>query len=53
MPEIGGEKNGLSLSWTIIVLLIVVIGGIYFYLQADGDLNVMKDLIVKHLAKLS
>lgn len=53
LPEIGGEKNGLSLSWPMIVLLIVVIGGIYFYLQADGDLNVMKDLIVKHLTKLS
>ena len=53
LPEICDEKNGLSLSWPMIVLLIVVIGGIYFYLQADGDFNVMKDLIVKHLTKLS
>lgn len=53
LPEIGDEKNWLSLSWPMIVLLIVVVGGVYFYLQADGDLNVMKELVLEYLTKLS
>ncbi len=53
LPEFGNEKNVLSLSWPMIVLLIVIVGGIYFYVQADGDLNVMKELIVNQLTKLS
>lgn len=53
LPEIGDEKNGLSLSWPMIVLLIVVVGGIYFYLRVDGDWNMMKDLVVSHLTKFS
>lgn len=53
LPEIVDEKNWLSLSWPMIVLLIVVVGGVYFYLQADGDMNVMKELVLKYLTKLS
>lgn len=53
LPEFGNEKNALSLSWPMIVLLIVIVGGIYFYVQADGDLNVMKELIANQLTKLS
>lgn len=53
LPEFGNEKNVLSLSWPMIVLLIVIVGGIYFYVQTDGDLNVMKELIVNQLTKLS
>lgn len=50
LPKFGDSENMLRLSWLTITLLMIVVGGIYFYLQANGNFEVMKELILKQLA---
>lgn len=53
LPEIGESKNMLRLSWPLLTILAIVIAGVYFYLQAGGDINVMKGLLWQQLTNWS
>ena len=53
VPEIGESKNMLRLSWPLLTILAIVIAGIYFYLQAGGDVSVMKGLLWQQLTNWS
>ncbi len=53
LPEIGESKNMLRLSWPLLTILAIVIAGIYFYLQAGGDVSVMKVLLWQQLTNWS
>lgn len=53
LPEIGESKNMLRLSWPLLTILAIVIAGIYFYLQAGGDISVMKGLLWQQLTNWS
>ena len=48
-PEFGESKKMLNLSWPILLILVVVISGIYFYWRTDGDFLVMKELLLNQL----
>lgn len=43
----------LRLSWPLLTILAIVIAGIYFYLQAGGDISVMKGLLWQQLTNWS
>lgn len=49
----GISKNMLRLSWPLLTILAIVIAGIYFYLQAGGDISVMKSLLWQQLTNWS
>ena len=53
LPEIGENGNMLRLSWPVLMVLAVAVTVAYFYLRADGDVSVMKDLLWKQLTNWS
>lgn len=47
LPNYENAGNLLQLNWIVIVTLLIVVAGIYFYLQADGDWEKIPDLFVR------
>ena len=50
LPDICEDNNNmLCLSWPVLMILFVVVVGVYFYLRADGNVDVMKELLLQQL----
>lgn len=49
LPNLSDNNEQMRLSWPVLVIAAIVIGGLYFYLRADGDFAVMKELLLKQL----
>lgn len=50
LPQAGYEPEMWKVSWPILMLIFLVTAAVYFYLKAEGDIQVMMKLFFTHLS---